>query len=180
MDNKTAIESFNIFKGIENEKGLPLKFAYALGRIINGLEPIVKGLDKVRMAEIDGQKEYEDAKKAVIESHAVKDEHGRPIQKPGPQGAEYSISDYPALNADMVTVNDDHADAIVAIKNRVEEFTELLEQDLEGYKPYKINVKYIPVDDSGNCKLSVVQLRFLIPFLDGEIDDIPDHHGEEK
>jgi hypothetical protein len=180
MDNKTAIESFNIFKQIENEKGLPLKFAYALGRIINGLEPIVKGLDKVRMAPIDGQQEYEDAKKVAIEKHTNKDSNGRPIQIPGPQGQEYSIPDYPALNADIEVVNNDHADAITAIKGRVKEFTELLEEELKDYKPYKINIKYLPVDDAGNCKLSVMQIRFLIPFLDGEIDDIPDPRGEEK
>jgi hypothetical protein len=173
MINKTAIESFNIFKGIENEKGLPLKFAYALGRILNGLEPIVKGLDKVRMAEIDGQKEYEDARKAVIELNSKKDDAGKPIQKMGPQGAEFDIIDMDLLKKQLEDVVEEHADAVAAIKGRVEEFTALLEEELD-YKPYKINIKYLPVDDAGNCKLSVMQIRFLIPFLDGEIDDIPD------
>jgi hypothetical protein len=175
MDNKTVIESLNIFKGIENEKGLPLKFAYALGRNINSLEPIVKALDKARTAKIDGQQEYEDARKKVIEHHASRDiKTGQPIQRPGPNGPEYEFEDHAMLNADLKEMNEDHADAVAAIQSRVDEFTELLEQEVEDFKPYKINIKYIPVDADGNCKLSVMQLRYLMPFLDGEIDDIPE------
>jgi hypothetical protein len=173
LNNKNVIESLNIFKGIETEKGLPLKFAYALGRNINALEPVVKALDKVRMAKIEGQQEYEDARKIVIELHAIKDDAGVLIQKPSPQGPEYDFLDRAALNVALEDVNKDHADAVAAIKNRVDEFTELLDDDVD-YVPFKINIKYIPVDDAGNCKLSVMQLRYLIPFLDGEIDDIPD------
>jgi hypothetical protein len=172
MDNKTAIESLNIFKQIENEKGLPLKFAYALGRIINGLDPIVKALDKVRMAEIDGQKEYEDARKAVIELNSKKDDAGKPIQKMGPQGAEFDIIDMDLLKKQLGDVVEEHADAVAAIKRRVDEFTELLDQELEDYKPFKINIKYLPADDTGSSKLSVMQIRYLIPFLDGDIEDI--------
>jgi hypothetical protein len=174
MINKTAIESLNIFKGIENEKGMPLKFEYGLGRVINGLEPIVKALDKIRVKKIEGQQEYEDAKRIVIEIHAIKDDAGVLIQKPGPQGPEYDFLDRPALNLALRGVNELHLDAIAAISARVEEFTDLLEQEMDGPDLYKINIKYLPVDDAGNCKLSIMQIRYLIPFLDGDIEDIPD------
>jgi hypothetical protein len=174
MDNRNAIESFNIFKGIENEKNFPLKFEYGLGRLINGLEPIVKALDKLRTKKIEGQQEYEDAKQALIKETADKNDAGRPIQKQGPSGMEYVVSDFAALDAGLEALKEKHAEAIASIEKRVEEFSNLLEEDVEDFKPYKINVKYLPVDSDGNCKLSVIQLRFLIPFLNGEIDDIPD------
>jgi hypothetical protein len=174
MNNQQAIETFNILSQVNNEKGYPVKFMYGLARLINKLEPIVKSLNAVQSAPIEGQQEYNDQKQKVLQKHAKKDEGGKAKIMQTPSGQEYMIEDMAAFNKRMELLDKEYADTLTAVKKRVEEYKELLEKDVEDFEPYMIKIKTLPLTDEGDCKLSVLQLRYLIPFLDGDINDLPD------
>jgi hypothetical protein len=173
MDNKTAIETFNVVQQLDHEKGMPIKFEYGLCRIRTRLEAVVKTLQDLQAKKLDGQEDYEKERLEILEKHAKKDEDGKAITKPIAQGVEYAVEDKPKLGKAMAKLEKKFEDTLAALKQRREDFAELLDADVEDFEPYKINVKYIPVKD-GLCTLSVEQLRYLMPFLDGDIEDLPD------
>ena len=174
MKNQMAIETFNILSQVNSEKGYPVKFEYGLARLLNKLEPVVKSLNAVQTAKIDGQEAYDTGRQALLTKHAKKDEEGNPTIRPSAQGTEYVIEDYSKFNAQMEKLKTKHADVLVAIESRQDEIKELLEKDVEDFEPYKIKIKTLPLTEKGECRLTVLQLRYLIPFLDGDINDLPD------
>jgi hypothetical protein len=173
MDNKTAIDSYNVFSQMENEKDFPIKFEYGLGRNIAALESVVKTIDKIRSKKIEGQEKFEAAKTTLLEAYSKKDEKNQPIRKQTQNGTEYIIDNQVEFNKKLLDLREEHKDTLDKIAKRIEEFGEVLDQESD-FKPFMINMKYLPVDAEGKSQLSVKQVRYLIPFLDGDINDLPD------
>jgi hypothetical protein len=175
MNNKKAIETFNILSQLDNEKNLPIKFDYGLAKIITSLEPIVKDLQKLTNKKVEGQKEYETEKNHIFEEMAEKDENGKPKHKQVKNGIEYKIKDLVALNTKLNELADKYSDTVNNMRERIQDYNNLLDQEIEDFKPYKINIKYLPVTEEGKCQISPLQIRYLFPFLEGDINDIPDN-----
>jgi hypothetical protein len=173
MDNREAIETFNVISQLDGERGMPIKFEYGLARLRNNLKSVVTTLQELQSAKIDGQDEYQEARAALLKSHAVKDEEGVPKTKPAPNGVEYVIGDQVSFKAALADLNKEHQLTIDAIDFRAQEFDELLKAEAD-FEPYLINCKYLPTDKDGASKLTVVQLRHIMPFLIGDIEDLPD------
>jgi hypothetical protein len=177
MDNKTIIETFNILSQLDGERGMPVKFEYALCKIRSCLEPTVKALQTIQTAPIDGQAEYDEAKLAILTKMAEKDENGQPITQQTPSGMEYAIRNRVELAERISELNDEYSVLIKELKARQLDMESLLEMEDNEFNPYLVHVRYLPVKD-GLCTLTVQQLRYLMPFLDGDIEELPDTADE--
>lgn len=180
MNNRRVLETFNVLRQIDNERNLPIKFDYGLGKIITELEPIVNNLQKVSEKKIEGQEEYEKDRNHIYSELADKDVDGLPIRRQVQNGFEYEIKDWITLDAKVKELKKKNIDVVEAMEARVIEYTDLLNQELEGFKPYLINIKNLPVDKEGKSQLSALQIRYLVPFLEGDIDDLPEYGVEDK
>jgi len=170
MKNQTAIDTYNVLSQLNSERGMPLKFEYAVVKIIQRLEAVVKGIQAVSSKKIDGQEEYDQERIKLLISASSKDEKGNPIIL---NGSNYKIEDQADFNKKIEKLNKKHEALLDAVKARNEEIEELLDSDAEDFEPYMVNVKYLPVKD-GSCRLSIAQLKHMMPFLEGDIEDIPE------
>lgn len=173
MDNKTVIETFNVLAQLDNQQGMPIKFTYALCRIHNNMKPIVKILQTVKNERLNGQNDYDKDKTKLLVKLAEKDDHGRPVTKQTPNGIEYVIEDHSTLHAELEVLNEDYKDLFEAIDKKQSDFEELMEIDAVGFSPYLFDVKYLPTNPNGTSRLTPQQLRCLLPFLEGDIENLP-------
>jgi hypothetical protein len=176
MDNRTVLETYQILRGMEQERGLPLKFEYGIGRNINTLEPIVKSLEAIRDKKAEGQKDYENLRRELLLRFAEKDDNGQPVIKDLGNGVqEYQLGDNMSIfKAESAELDKKFAETLAESNERAEEFVRLLDSPAEEFNIYKIKMAYLPIDVNGLCSLSIQQIRYLMPFLDGDIDDLPD------
>lgn len=152
MDNRTAIETYNVLGQLDGERGFPIKFEYGLAKILARFEPIIVALQKTQAKKIDGQEAYEAAKTTILEEVSEKDDNGKPITTRVGQGMEYSIKDWDVLNKRMAGLAEEHAEVIAALKVRAEDFEALLDEDCKELDPYKIQIKHLPIT-KGNLKI---------------------------
>ncbi len=169
MNNKKAIETFSVLKQLEEEKGFPVKFEYAICRILLDIEPIVTNLQKIQNKKIDGQEAYEKEKNDLLIEMSKKDEQGNPLTKQVQNGMQYEIEDMESLNEKFQLLNEKYKTVIEGILKRNNEISNLLEEEVENFTPYLDNSD-IPKDDDGNCRLSILQLKYLMPFLNDDIN----------
>ncbi len=174
MDNKTLLATLGVLRQLEGINGMPLKFTYAIVRNINAIDTIEQVLQKMQQTEVPGQPKMNEAKLVLLQEYAKKDENGKPITKANQFGqSEYDIEDWAAFEARMDTFKEEYKDVFEAMDQRQKDMQDLMEEEADNFEPYVVNVKYLPMED-GNCRLSVTQLRMLMPFLDGDIDELPD------
>lgn len=175
MDNKTIMETFTVLNQLEHEKGFPIKFEYGLVRNITRLKVVVEAFQKLQTLKVRGQEEFEEARVELLVWEAKKDDNGKPVTRRTPNGqTEYVMENHEVFDAKFTVLKEKFSSTIALMEKRNNELTTLLDEDVDDFQPYMINVKNIPVDKDGMCKLSILQLRFLMPFLDGDIEDLPD------
>ena len=174
MDNKTLLATLGVLRQLEGINGMPLKFTYAIVRNINAIDTIEQVLQKMQQTEVPGQSDMSAAKLVLLQEYAKKDESGKPVAKPNQFGqSEYDIEDWAAFEKRMDSFKEDYAEVFRLMDQRQQDMQDLMEEEADSFEPYVVNVKYLPMED-GNCRLSVTQLRMLMPFLDGDIDELPD------
>jgi len=174
MKNSELIETYTVLSQLESAKDLPFKFTYALARLRDRMERVVVFLEKLRVTTVPGQIEYFAERTKTLIALAEKDQDGNPVTKVGPNGNEYVVEDRVQLQEALAELAEKHAKAIDAMKEKEHNFAELLEEEVEDFVPYCFDVAYLPVDTKGNTVLTAEQLRYLIPFIAGDIDAIPD------
>jgi len=178
MKNKTAIETFNVLSQLNEEKGMPIKFEYGVVKLLARLEKVVKCIQDVSTKKIDGQEEYDTERVKLLENAASKAKDGTPILiQDGLGNSSYKIEDSAAMAQELKKLQEKHKDVLSAVTSRNVEIEELLDSEVEDFEPYMINIKYLPVKE-GLSQLSVLQLKYMMPFLEGDIDDIPEHKGD--
>lgn len=171
MKNREIVETYNVLNGLIEEKGFSLKFQYNLARMLKNLKNVVDSLQQIQLKPVEGQEEYAEARQKLLEKHSRKNENGRAQMVQTANGVEYDIEDPAAFEAKMTAFRKKHKDVIASIEARNVEFLELYESECEDFIEYRTDVKHLPVRD-GELQLTTKQLQVLLPFLDGDIDDL--------
>jgi len=171
LTTKEAIETYNVLSQLNDQKGLPLKFEYGVVKLVNRLEKAVKPMQVLSEKKIEGQTEYNEERVKLLKLVADKDENGNPISKATANGEEYQITDRALFINKLAKLDKKHADTLKALADRQEALKELLDSLVEDFEPYIIHVKNLPVKD-GMSMITPIQMKHLMPFLDGDIDDL--------
>jgi hypothetical protein len=170
MKNRTVIETYQVLAPLDDQKGLPIKFEYAMAKILTALDNEVKALNKVEISPVEGQEEFETAKKEVLNTFLTLDEKGQPKTQETVRGLEYVIENKVAFEKEMDLVTVEFEATIELMNLRAAAFQGLLDEE-SAFEPYLINVNSLPVDKEGASMITVRQMRYLEPFLTGEFDD---------
>jgi uncharacterized coiled-coil DUF342 family protein len=175
MDNQTLLNTLAVLRQLDSIAGMSLKFTYACVRNITAMEKIEKTLQKLEAVKLPGQVAMEEAKRLILEEYAKKDDAGKSITTVNAfNQPEYDIADWEAFEARMDEFKEEYADLLEQLDQRHEDMVTLMKEEVEDFEPYLVDMKYLPLDDKGNCRLSPVQLRHVLPFLSGDLDDLPE------
>jgi hypothetical protein len=173
MDNQTALNTLAVLRQLENEKGMHIKFEYALVKNIDALKSIQDVFQKIATRPVEGQEDWEIARKEVVMDWVERDEEDNPITQPNSQGGtEYVMENMEAFTRAMEAAEDKHRAVLDAIDSRNQNLAELLEEEA-AFVPYLVHVRYLP-NKNGESSLTIAQLRTLMPFLEGDIDELED------
>jgi len=118
------------------------KFSYAIAKNINILKGEVEALDKALEPDEKFQ-EFEKQRVALLEKYAEKDDTGKP-KKEGTEGGseQYVMGDnLKRFEKEFEVLKKDHKDAVDARDVQIEEYTKLLETDIE------INLHRLKMED---------------------------------
>ena len=175
MDNQTLLNTLAVFRQLESINGMSLKFTYACVKNVTAMEKVEKTLQKLEAVKLPGQVAMEEAKRVILEEYAKKDDTGKSITIVNAfNQPEYDIADWDAFQARMDEFKEEYSDLLEQIDQRHEDMIELMTEEVEDFEPYLVDVQYLPIDDKGGCRLSPVQLRHVLPFLSGDLNDLPD------
>lgn len=175
MKNSEAVKTFHVLSQLNDVKGLPIKFAYGLVKLLSCLEKVNKMLHTAKNAHIQGQAAYDTERTALLVKSSDKDDVGKPIIiDNGRGGWNYKIDDMTTFEGKLKKLNEEHEEFLDALTFRNTEIEELLDTEVKDLDPYRINVVYLPVDKDGCSRITPSQLTHLLPFLDGGIEHIPD------
>jgi len=173
MKNQEILNTYNTLAPLGDQKGMPVKFEYGLARILDRLEEATNPLQKLQETPVEGQEEYVKARNQLLEGHAQKDENDQPQHRTIGGQTEYVIKDLPALRRAQAELDEDYSGVLADMTERREEVSEFLREECVDFEPYIIQITNLPIKE-GQLGITVAQLRVLLPFLEGDIDDLPD------
>jgi predicted phage tail protein len=173
MDNSTALGTLAVLRQLENQGGMNIKFEYALVMNINRLSKINDVLQQLISRPIDGQELWEKVRKQIAEDYSEKDKNGNPVTQPSASGGtEYVIEDMDAFQTQLDKAKEKYQDILETVENRSREVKKMLDSEAD-FEPYTVHVKYLPMN-KGETTLTVAQLRAIMPFLEGDINELRD------
>jgi hypothetical protein len=129
---------------------------------------VADAFQELQQGKVDGQEDMEAARTEALEDHAKKDESGQAVKKVNPQTgqSEYDIEDWGAFQVDMEHFRDvTWKEVLDSMQARAEEVTDFLTEECDDFDPYMFDAEYLPVDKDGNSRLTPLQLRYLLPFV---------------
>ena len=138
MKNKEIVDLYQALSGI-NLKGP--KFAYAVAKNINLIQPELKAFDAAQKPRED-YIEYNKQRAELAKQHAEKDEKGKPIII---NGRNYKVADEEAFEKEWEVLKQKHAEAIAYREQQDKEFHELMEKD-STVTLHKLSLKDVPED----------------------------------
>lgn len=172
LTNAEAIQTSTVLLPLNNERGMSLKFEYGIVKILGRLEGPVDKINAMQDKLLEGQEEYIKARDKLLRASATKDENGKPITQQIGTRISYDIADMPAHEKKMKKLDEKHPDYIKLREVRDEEVKEFLAAEVDDFEPWEIKAECLPVDKEGNCRLTIIQLKYLMPFITGDIDKL--------
>ena len=143
MKNIDLIRLKNGFTACAGLKGV--KFAYAVAKNTRLVDVVLADLRKAIEPD-DGYKEFDKARLALCNEHAVKDKHGK--AKMDQRGAQFILHD-PSMFADAfadMMESDAHKAAVERHEEKLTEYRNLLEEGEADYEPHTIALSDVPDD----------------------------------
>jgi len=171
MNYKTILATLGVLRQLNGITGLPIKFAYACVENIRIMEIVEENLQKMQDTnKVEGQGEMDAAKLKVLQAHAKRDETGNAITKTNQFGQiEYDIEDWQAFSVAMEAFKKDFESTLNDMDLRQTVINELMDEECD-IDLYTVEAKHIPKDSEGNSRLSPLQLRSIMPLLEGELE----------
>jgi len=142
MKNIDLIRLKNGFDACAGLKGV--KFVYAIVKNARLVDVVLGDLKKTIEPD-DDYKEFEEARIALCDEHAVRDEHDKPKQHPD---GRYIIKDVSAFDVAFEDLKKtaEHKDAVDHHEEKITEYRKLMVEGEADYEPYMIPLSYIPDD----------------------------------
>lgn len=123
-----------------------VKFSYAVAKNLNIIKPEIEALEK-SMELPDKYKEFDNARVALVEKYAVKDENGKPKKEKADNGAEqYVLPTGPEekkFNKEFEALKKEHKEAVDLRDKQVEEYTKMLTEE-STVALYKVKLEFVP------------------------------------
>ena len=189
LTKEKVIQLHNALSEIGEEKP-NAKFAYAVAKNLNVIEPEVKALMKAQEKSKEYQ-EYDSKRVSICREMANKDENGTPIMIGGifqkdkdgiPQrvGGEFDIPDRAKLDKRIEKLKKEYKEAVDEQEIKIDEFNELIKEEID-IEFHRVKYEWIPKDKfkkdedgdkqlvSGGIKPN--HLAVMLCFIEGEPGD---------
>jgi hypothetical protein len=137
MKNKEIVDLYQALSGL-NLKGV--KFAYAVAKNINLIQPEIDAIDKAQKPRED-YVVYNKERVELAKTHSEKDEKGNPVI----QGRNFKIADEAAFEKDWNELKVKHADAITYREQQDKELEDLMEKE-STVVLHKVALAEVPAD----------------------------------
>ena len=137
MSTKTEIiQLYQALKKLGNLSGV--KFAYAVSKNINLIEPEIKSFEKALEASDEFTK-FEEKRMALVEKFAKKDEKGEKLIK----NNEYEIEDLEQFNKEFEALKEENKEVYDARQKQIDEYNDLLKSE-STLELHKISISDVP------------------------------------
>ena len=152
----TKQEVLSLFQGLNRMGHLKgVKFAYAVAKNVNGLKSEIEALQKATEASAEFKK-FENARIALAEKHALKDEKG----KAKIAGQAYDMGDNQAVfDVEFETLKKEHQVAFDARQEQIKQYGELLKGEA-SVTLHKIKLADVPAE------INAQEMNTLYPIIE--------------
>lgn len=139
----TKQEALDLYNGLQAVGNLPgAKWAYAVARNINILQPEINSLQKAYAINDKKYQEFNNKREELARKHAKK-EDGKPKKINTGNKQEYILEDTKAFEKEFKKLKKEYKNAVEKREKQIEEFNEILKEKIE-IDLYMINPDYIP------------------------------------
>ncbi len=140
----TREDIYNLWHGIEACHNLSnkdtIEFVYRLGVITKSVIKLIKSYEDVRPTNSDLYQEYIDARTALIEEYAIKDESGQMLT----QGKNIMLTNSTKYKHDLKELDEQYKDEIDKHTLENDKFDTFLKVEEDTFKFTPIPKKYVP------------------------------------
>lgn len=140
----TREDMYNLLQGIDNCKDLfnkdTIEFVYRLGLITDNIITFIKQYEKVRPTNSDLFQEYIDAKTALMEEYALRNDAGQIIT----QGRNIALTNSTKYKQELKELEEQYKGEINNHKLANDKFEVFLQQEEDLFKFSPIPKKYLP------------------------------------
>ena len=135
----TKAEMIQLYQALNKLGNLSgVKFAYAVSKNINLIEPEIKSLEKSLEAS-DEFKKFEEKRMALVEKFAKKNEKGEKIVKDN----QYEIDNQKEFDEEFENLKVENKEVYDARQKQIEEYNDLLQSE-STVELHKINLSDVP------------------------------------
>lgn len=140
----TREEIYDLWQGIDKCSNLfnkdTIEFVYRLGTITKTVLKLVKSYEEVRPKNSDLFQEYIDAKTALMEEYAMRDNSGQILV----QGQNIALTNSTKYKAEIKELDEQYKDEIAKHTLENDKFELFLKEEEDTFKFNPIPKKYIP------------------------------------
>jgi len=139
----TKQQVLDLYNGLQAVSNLPgAKWAYAVDRNINKLQPEINSLQRAYAINDEEYKEFNNKREQLAKKHAKK-EDGKPKTITLNNKREYILEDEEAFQKEFKKLKKEYKEAVKRREEQMDEFNDILKDEIE-LNLYMIDPDYMP------------------------------------